>query len=65
MAEMGYFFSLRQGSLWTEPGFQIQAGLHPNLESVYSQNGKDKESLRGGGSGSGNWALKQKQNLKC
>ena len=62
MAEIGYVFSLRQSSLWKEPGPQIQAGLHPNLESVHSHNGKDKGSLHGGG---GNWGLKQKQNLKC
>lgn len=37
--------------------------MHPNLESVYSQNGKDTESLHGGG-GSGNWALKQKQKFE-
>ena len=56
MAARGFSPSL--STLRKEPELQIQAGLHPNLDSVHSQNGKDKARLRGG---DGNWALKQKQ----
>ena len=54
---MGYFSLFRQYSLWKEPELQIQAGLHPNLDSERSQNGKDKGALCGGGGG--DRALKQ------